>query len=58
MLSEAIHDQIKIIDEENTIAQLDDHYRATRLLAYLAGENHPIQQFSWGIRVYKDFYLI
>ncbi|CAF1499829.1 unnamed protein product, partial [Adineta steineri] len=37
-----------IIDEENMIAQIDDHYRATRLLTYLARENHPIKQFSWG----------
>jgi hypothetical protein len=52
LLPETIYDQIQIIDDENTIAQFDDHYRATRLLAYLAGENHPIQQFSWGIRIY------
>ncbi len=48
MLSEAINNQIKIIDDESTIAQFDDHYRATRLLAHLARENHSIAQFSWG----------
>ncbi|CAF4366634.1 unnamed protein product, partial [Adineta steineri] len=48
MSLETIHDQIQIIDEENMIAQIDDHYRATRLLTYLARENHPIKQFSWG----------
>jgi len=48
MLSETINDQIKIIDDESSIAQFDDHYRATRLLASLARENHPIKQFSWG----------
>jgi secreted Zn-dependent insulinase-like peptidase len=48
MLSETINDQIKIIDDESSIAQFDDHYRATRLLASLAKENHPIRQFSWG----------
>ncbi|CAF0838635.1 unnamed protein product [Adineta steineri] len=48
MSLETIHDQIQIIDEENMIAQIDDHYRATRLLTYLARENHPLKQFSWG----------
>ncbi|CAF1546605.1 unnamed protein product, partial [Rotaria sordida] len=45
---ETIYDQIQIIDDESTIAQFDDHYRASRLLAYLAKENHPIRNFSWG----------
>lgn len=48
MLSEAIYDQMQTLDEEYTIAQTDDHYRATRLLAYLARQDHPIKQFSWG----------
>ncbi|CAF4635126.1 unnamed protein product [Rotaria sp. Silwood1] len=48
MSPETIHDQIQLIDDECTIAQFDDHYRASRLLAYLAKENHPIRNFSWG----------
>ncbi|CAF3818313.1 unnamed protein product [Rotaria magnacalcarata] len=48
MLSETIFDQVQVIDEESTIAQFDDHYRASRLLAHLAKENHPIRNFSWG----------
>lgn len=48
MPSETIDNQIQIIDEECNIAQFDDHYRASRLLAYLADENHPIRNFSWG----------
>ncbi|CAF4406858.1 unnamed protein product, partial [Rotaria socialis] len=56
MLSETIFDQIQIIDEESTIAQFDDHYRASRLLAHLAKENHPIRNFSWGNKTsLKDF---
>jgi secreted Zn-dependent insulinase-like peptidase len=52
MLSETIYDQIKIIDDESTIAQFDDHHRATRLLASFARENHPITQFSWGRQIH------
>ncbi|CAF1040042.1 unnamed protein product [Adineta ricciae] len=48
MSLETIYDQMQTLDEEYTIAQTDDHYRATRLLAYLAREDHPIKQFSWG----------
>lgn len=48
MLSETVDDQIKILDDECTIVQSDDHYRATRLLAYLAKTTDPISQFSWG----------
>ncbi len=57
MLSETIDDQIKIIDDESTIAQFDDHYRATRLLAYLARENHPIAQFSWGKKKFNKIII-
>jgi len=56
MLSETINDQIKNIDDECTIAQFDDHYRATRLLTYLARENHPIGQFSWGKKILFDLF--
>lgn len=48
MLSDAIVDQMKILDDESSIAQLDDHYRITRLLTSLARRDHPITQFSWG----------
>ncbi len=58
MLSETIYDQIQIIDDESTIAQFDDHYRATRLLAHLAAENYPIKNFSWGNKVPLDIHLI
>ena len=58
MLSETIYDQIQIIDDESKIAQFDDHYRATRLLAHLATENHPIKNFSWGNKVSSDSHLI
>jgi hypothetical protein len=51
MSSEIIYDQIQTIEDENTIAQFDDHYRASRLLAHLAREDHPIAQFPWGIGV-------
>jgi hypothetical protein len=56
MLSETINDQIKNIDDECTIAQFDDHYRTTRLLTYLARENHPIGQFSWGKKIYLIYF--
>ncbi|CAF2720620.1 unnamed protein product [Rotaria sp. Silwood2] len=56
MSPEAIYDQIQIIDDESTIAQFDDYYRTSRLLAYLAKENHPIRNFSWGNKKsLKDF---
>lgn len=58
MLSETVHDHIKIIDDESNIAQFDDHYRATRLLASLARRDHPIAQFSWGDKSRRNFYLI
>jgi secreted Zn-dependent insulinase-like peptidase len=58
MLSETINDQIKILNDECNIAQFDDHYRATHLLASLARENHPIRQFSWGEKSCKEFSLI
>ena len=54
MLSETVMNEIKVIDDECAIAQHDDHYRATHLLASLARSNHPISQFSWG----SFFFLI
>ena len=48
MLSDTIADQMKILNDESNIAQLDDHYRTTRLLTSLARREHPIAQFSWG----------
>ena len=51
MLSDTIREQIKIVDDECAIAQFDDHHRASRLLAYLSNENHPIRKFSWGRKV-------
>ena len=53
MLPETIHEQARIIDDESAIAQTDDHYRASRLLAHLASEGHPLTQFSWGSRSKK-----
>jgi secreted Zn-dependent insulinase-like peptidase len=55
MLPKTIYDQIQIIDDESSIAQFDDHYRATRLLAHLARENHPIAKFSWGENSHQLF---
>jgi secreted Zn-dependent insulinase-like peptidase len=48
MLLENVSEQIQIIDNECHIAQSNDHYRATRLLAHTARQDHPIGQFSWG----------
>ena len=56
MFLETICDQMQTLDEEYTIAQTDDHYRATRLLAYLAREDHPIKQFSWG-RIFHTYFI-
>lgn len=49
---ESLYDQIQVIDDECNIAQYDDFYRASRLLAHLAQKDHPIRQFSWGNEKY------
>ena len=48
MSLESLYDQIQVIDDECNIAQYDDYYRVSRLLAHLARRDHPINQFSWG----------
>ena len=48
MSMESLYDQVQVIDDECNIAQYDDYYRLSRLLAHLAREDHPIRQFSWG----------
>lgn len=62
MSLESLYDQIQVIDDECNIAQYDDFYRASRLLAHLAQKDHPIRQFSWGnkriIVEKKQFYFL
>lgn len=45
---ETVGEQIQFLDDESRIASSDDGYRASRLLAHVANQNHPMNQYLWG----------